>query len=413
MPKKTRNAKLLQDEEDGSKDDNGGDDSDEDVGQYFCSSCGEQLAPKSKFCSSCGASQSRIPWSPLCCGSCCCIFGVVLVVLGFVTTIFFNSWLKTSVEQIGGAVLGTHVSVEAVNFRPIEGRIHITEFDVDSPAPFKGNFISLEEFILDVGPLSLLTGWLSSFTSPLEMEEVRLNECNVDIVVDMVPTSTSNAQSVVKHATDVTHQLTAQGVIPPLPTGETMAADTVKAMTVKVKIGRLTLSNIKVGARISSLPEVKFDLATIELTDIGKDKDGVYLYELIHILVQSLLMAILKASPESVQSFLAGDLGKFLSKEGLDLGDLHFDSGHGIESIGAFSGWAAGQASLLPLRAASIGATMTEEALKVGSKITSMENSANMAMTSANLKMGEKATEEFGKLTNGFANGFASVLNHN
>mmetsp|Transcript_37883 Transcript_37883/g.80206 ORF Transcript_37883/g.80206 Transcript_37883/m.80206 type:complete len:423 (-) Transcript_37883:404-1672(-) len=422
MPRKTRNAKLLRDEEDGSKeDDNSGSDSDEEEEEqeedrFHCPKCGEKLPKNSAQCASCQApQQSCCPCSRVCWSS--CIFGIAFVVVAYVLTIFFNSWLKTSLEQIGGAVLGTDVTLQAVNFSPIEGRIHFTELAIDSPTPFKGNFLSLEEFVLDVDPLSLSLGCLLGFSAPLVMEEVKLKDCNVDIVVDMVaaplPTSTSNAQSIANHANDVTHQLTGQGANSPQPIDETMAAHTAKAMPVKIKIGRLTLSNIKVGVRISSLPEATFNLATIELTDIGKDKGGVYPYELIDILVQSLLMAVLKASPDSVQAFLAGDLRKSLSMDGLDLGDLNFDSGHGPESIGAFSGWAAGQASLIPLRAASLGASMTEKALEAGSKITSMQNSANMAMANANLKMGEKATEEFGKLTTGFANGFASVLNHN
>eukprot|EP00429_Kryptoperidinium_foliaceum_P096333 CAMPEP_0176247784 /NCGR_PEP_ID=MMETSP0121_2-20121125/33132_1 /TAXON_ID=160619 /ORGANISM="Kryptoperidinium foliaceum, Strain CCMP 1326" /LENGTH=487 /DNA_ID=CAMNT_0017587447 /DNA_START=13 /DNA_END=1471 /DNA_ORIENTATION=- len=400
---------------------------DGEASEDICASCGAQLEGGHSFCPKCGEkrpSRRAIPTKRLACGccTCCACLGICMVVIAICACVYLNQIVKIGLHAVGSALLGVDVSVEEVDVRLDQGRASMANLIVASPEGYKEDLFQLGRFDFDVAPSSLLSGWLSDFTNPVVIEDLSVFDVGVNIENKLFSTE-NNAQTVVSHMDQTTksispdlEQKVMHPELPDLQTG-------IKAMEVKIRVDSLKIRNISISASLPPLPAVRYVLKEVEVQDVGKKGDGVYLYEFIEIFVRALLMSVVKAAPESVQVNLASAFGEDLWKE-LDVGHVLFDSGKGLERIGEFAGWVSAQAALMPLKMAAMGAKigaksvgmgvkMNEEALKIGTELTGAMENARMKALNEQVALGAKAAEEAAKVslafTNGFARAFAAV----
>jgi len=324
------------------------------------------------------------------------------------------------VESVGSHLMGVGVTLEGVNFSVMQGRVSMTDLDVASPKGYSGDLLKLGRFVFDVSPLSLLWGWVSDFSKPIELEEVSLKFVDVWIEMQTLPTPESNAQEVVANMNKKVASIAkvAPSVTTPMPT--LSPEEDVKVSMAKIKANRVELSNITASVTLQPLAPISYTLQRILIEDVGKKHDGVYLYEFIEILVRAILMSVIKAAPSNIKSNLAKGFGVDLWRE-LDFDSMDLDMGHGLEKMGEFSGWVTAEAALMPVRMAATGAKMTAkaveagtdintEALKIGAKLTGMSISAQAKAANAGVKASAKAAEEMAKLSTGFTNGFTTAL---
>jgi len=392
-----------------------------------CHACGSDVDRNAKFCPTCGAKQRRREASPLanqkaigcCCGCCLCtlIVGVVAIVC---LVLSLNSFIKFAVESVGSTLMGVPVTLDSVNFSVMQGRISLNDLDVASPQGYTDDLFQLGRFVFDVSPMSLLWGYMSTFSKPVELEEATIQNIDIWIEMQTLPTPGSNAQVVVHTMNEQVARIAkvAPSLTTPMPT--LSPGDTIKVGTAKVKADRVELSNITAAVTLQPLAPIAYTLQRVLVKDVGKKSDGVYLYEFIEILVRALLMSVIKAAPANIQSNLAKGFGVDLWRE-LDFDGMDLDMGHGFEKMGEFSGWVTAQAALMPVHMAAASAEMTShalqtgvdlntEALKIGSKLTGIGVSAQTKAAAAGVKASAKAAEEMAHLTTGFTSGFANAL---
>mmetsp|Transcript_28639 Transcript_28639/g.79918 ORF Transcript_28639/g.79918 Transcript_28639/m.79918 type:complete len:412 (+) Transcript_28639:99-1334(+) len=399
-------------------------DSDEEESEDMCAACGAQMQDGDAFCPKCGEKRQTsrgIPAKRVACGCCACFacLGVVALIVVLCLCLHLNQIIKVGLHVVGSALLGVDVSADAVNVRLDQGRASITNLTVASPEGFRDDLFQLRRFVFDVAPSSILSGWTSDFTKPVVIEDFSVFDVAVNIE-NKLPSMENNAKDILSHMDRTTTQV-APKVEQEVTHPETPDAQTgIKAMEVRIRVDRLWIRNISVSAAFPPLPLVRYVLKEVEVQDVGKKGDGVYLYEFIEIFVRALLMSVVKAAPESVQVNLASAFGEDLWKE-LDVGHVLFDSGKGLERIGEFAGWVSAQAALMPLKMAAMGAKigaksvgmgvkMNEEALKIGTELTGAMENARMKALNEQVALGAKAAEEAAKVSLAFTNGFARAF---
>lgn len=375
-----------------------------------CQACGKALPSNAAFCSKCGTKQYQSSCNPkrICC-CCCCCCGITILIVGCAVAallFFMNGWVKVAIETVGTAVLGVKVSLDSINIGLIEGRVSINDLKVTSPQGYDDRFMELGRFVFDLSPVSVLTGYFSGFMKPIVLEEVTLTNLGVIIDMSALTGGNSNVEAIVDHM----NQVVGQTIAPVLPSTQPPSTEEVmdiglKVMSAKVEADRIRMANISAAVSIAGWSPIEYTLNEILIEDVGKKHDGVYVYELIEILVRSLLMAVIQAAPENIRANLAMAFGQNLARE-LDYAALHFDMGQGLEKVGEFTGWAAKEVALLPVRMATTGAKLTGEALEVGTALTGFGIKANMAAAKLGMDASLKAAEAMAKLTQGFTSGF-------
>ncbi|MCW8093366.1 hypothetical protein [Alteromonas sp. ASW11-130] len=94
---------------------------------------------------------------------------VIIVVGGIVWYVMSgaNEFLKTQIEKKGSRYLGTTVSVSGVNLKFREGRLEISELEIDNPEGFSDeDAFSVDNMAFDLG---------NSFDEPYHVQELTIN----------------------------------------------------------------------------------------------------------------------------------------------------------------------------------------------------------------------------------------------
>mmetsp|Transcript_23575 Transcript_23575/g.67532 ORF Transcript_23575/g.67532 Transcript_23575/m.67532 type:complete len:418 (-) Transcript_23575:207-1460(-) len=393
----------------------------------FCEACGASLEGDHAFCPKCGAkrpSQSAVAKRLACgCCACCGCLGLTLIAVVFCLAFYLNDILKVGVHTVGSAFMGVDVSLDAVNIGLMSGRASITNLTVASPPGYNENLFELDRFVFDVAPASLMHGWASDFVKPIIIEDFTVYGCEVNLEAKML-SQENNALTVISHmdqttkkiSPEVEEEIKDEVEHPKLPDVQT----SIKAMEMKIRVDRLSMQNISVSASFPPIPAVRYTLREVEVRDVGKKTDGVYMYEFIDIFVRALLMSVVKGAPAAVRVNLASAFGEDLWKN-LDVSHILFDNGNGLEKLGEFAGWVSGEAALMPIKAAAMGAEigakavgmgakMNWEALKLGTKINSAVLNANTKAINEQVALGAKATETAAKLGLAFTNGMTKAF---
>mmetsp|Transcript_71927 Transcript_71927/g.159141 ORF Transcript_71927/g.159141 Transcript_71927/m.159141 type:complete len:365 (-) Transcript_71927:63-1157(-) len=267
---------------------------------------------------------------------CACCSGCIGCGLSCVLLLIFlafnlNRWLAAAIETVGGSLLGVNVSVSSVHIGLIEGRASISRLLVASPPGFQGTFLDLDNAVFDIGPASLLAVMTSN--RPLELEELSI--MNLHVFIDQLAPKMSNALVEVQHMCSVTQART-----PTAATSKEAAEDppakALNAMTTKIRVGRIQFDNITVDVcnhPCEASGPSRFTLRKNLIKHVGSSAEGVYLYEVIEMLIFSILQSVIKAAPNHLRRKLLKALGNSLG-EVLNYGDVAFDvAGDGRQEV--------------------------------------------------------------------------------
>ncbi|CAE8692105.1 unnamed protein product, partial [Polarella glacialis] len=117
-------------------------------------------------------------------------------------------------------------------------------------------------------------------------------------------------------------------------------------MTKKIMVDKLTFHNISTKLCLHPLCDVAkpgyFWIKQVQVSNVGKKTGGVYLWELLEIIVHALLVAAVQNAPSQLGGNLAGSLGSALLKS-LDYDQIHYDVGNGLQLAGVWTGWQLGR----------------------------------------------------------------------
>jgi len=232
------------------------------------------------------------------------------------------------------------------------------------------------------------------------LEQDSYSNWNVKTIADHVSQKLANPQPLAEHL-------------------EEDVGEGLHTMTGKYRADKIVLSNISISVCVhpmcdAGLP-VMYNVDKIFISDVGKKGNGVFLYQLVEILIETLLMAVVKSAPANLQLNLVNAVGAGLeiAADKLDYGMVHFDSGNGngIQEVGTIAGWVAGEAAALPTKVAASNAKLGLEALKVNTALTNKAIATQTAITNSEIgtqvklnSMGVRMNVESNKIGAGFTN---------
>jgi hypothetical protein len=218
---------------------------------------------------------------------------VVLVVAAGALLYYVDSMAKKAIEYGGTEALGVATTLEQINISLLSGEARFNDLNVANPSGF-----SQPLFMgLGTGEFAVSLDSLSGDT--VVIPKVRF----ADILVNLEQKDkTNNIQPILDRIKSLSGSSPAHG--PSASAGQGK----------KFVLERLTIENVQVNAALDLLghsTKVNLVLPKIELRDLGKDKGGMPMEELVQKVVQAILDAAAKSSgslsPE-LASLLKGEL---------------------------------------------------------------------------------------------------------
>lgn len=85
------------------------------------------------------------------------VFGIFLVVTGLLWWLFADTLIKQAIERTGASVVGAKVELDAVDFRPWDGVVHLTRLRVANPEAPMRNLMEADQISVDLLLEPLLT----------------------------------------------------------------------------------------------------------------------------------------------------------------------------------------------------------------------------------------------------------------
>ncbi len=218
---------------------------------------------------------------------------VVLVVAAGALLYYVDSMAKKAIEYGGTEALGVATTLEQINISLLSGEASFNDLNVANPRGF-----SQPLFMgLGIGEFAVSLDSLSGDT--VVIPKVRF----ADILVNLEQKDkTNNIQPILDRIKSLSGSSSAAGSSASAGPGK------------KFVLERLTIENVQVNAALDLLghsTKVNLVLPKIELRDLGKDKGGMPMEELVQKVVQAILDAAAKSSgslsPE-LASLLKGEL---------------------------------------------------------------------------------------------------------
>eukprot|EP00418_Pyrodinium_bahamense_P061740 CAMPEP_0179089216 /NCGR_PEP_ID=MMETSP0796-20121207/40637_1 /TAXON_ID=73915 /ORGANISM="Pyrodinium bahamense, Strain pbaha01" /LENGTH=397 /DNA_ID=CAMNT_0020786763 /DNA_START=339 /DNA_END=1532 /DNA_ORIENTATION=- len=205
----------------------------------------------------------------------------------------------------------------------------ISHLSIASPPGFgPDDFLELAKGSFDLNFLSL-------FVSPFELQQLAVHDCR--IAIDQKHDHDSNAYRIIEHAQKATRRNLLRR-----HDNETLA-DELQMLGNKIKVETLQLTDITSKLCIHPICDtsgpVILGIRRVVVQDVGRKGEGVYLYELLEMIVHALLAAALQAAPTQLSAILARGLGSAMQsgKALLDYESLHIDVGEGLIELGSWT----------------------------------------------------------------------------
>ncbi|MEI6218389.1 MAG: AsmA family protein [bacterium] len=181
---------------------------------------------------------------------------VVVVILG--VTLFGGEMVKGAVNGFGPMVMGVPVTLEKASFRPLTGRIKLTNLHVGNPNGFK------TPALFDLGEVEIELNGKSLFSDTIVIHKIAV----------VAPHITYEKSLLDSNFTALMKQL--EGDTKKKPEGEPVDAKTKKGGK-KVVIDELVITDPALNVSITAAGGhyIPVKLGKIELKDIGKEHGGV------------------------------------------------------------------------------------------------------------------------------------------
>lgn len=264
---------------------------------------------------SAGCSLPRICWLYLPC--------ILAVLIGIVTVALLtvNAWAGTAISTAISHILGVPATVGSVDIALFSARSDIKDLRISSPPSYSTDFLTLQTGVIDLRIWSLLQ-------NPVEIQEISLR--NLVLSIDQRIDGDSNVKGLIGHANLIEH--------PKNP-----GARLVHTMTQKIIVDKISLINISTRVCIHPLCDAikpgLFTAQKVQVSNLGRNTGGVYLYELVGAVVHALLVATIRASPVDISGQLSGALGKEFSHAlgKIDYGQVQYDIGEGLKTAAQFT----------------------------------------------------------------------------
>jgi len=217
---------------------------------------------------------------------------VVLVLAVGGLLYYVDSMAKQAIEYGGSEALGVATTLEQINISLLGGSVSLSGLDIANPSGFKKKtFLGL-----GAGEIAVSLGSLMSDT--VVIPKLRF----ADILVNL---EQKNKQSNIDPILSRAKSMSGTGEKTTKPTAGSSDAGK------KFILEHLVIENVKVDAALEMLgqtADVNMVLPKIELRDLGKDKGGLPMPELVQKVVQVILDAVAKSSAN-----LSPDLAKLLN----------------------------------------------------------------------------------------------------
>ncbi|CAJ1374642.1 unnamed protein product [Effrenium voratum] len=199
-------------------------------------------------------------------------------------------------------------SVGSVEISPLSARWSLSDLEVASPPGFgQYSFLTLGSGVFDLSFRSVIF-------NPLQLQELTLQDVHLNI--DQHVDGSSNAKSIMEHITKASSSAQSKQF------NEVI-------MTKKVIVDKISFSNIVTRLCLHPSCEMSpppyFVIKKVEVSDVGKKEGGVYVPDLLQVIVRAVVVAAIRAAPHQLGNPLAESLGAGLL-QALDYAQIHYAS---------------------------------------------------------------------------------------
>ena len=242
----------------------------------------------------------------------------LILILVLLVMVFINSIAKSAITTAGTSTLGVDTSLDSISIGLFSGHSSIDGVSVANPKGFDGDFLDLSEGVLDVNLSSLLG-------DVIEVRQIALEGLNVQFVQKIDGSNVSRILDNVKGSTSAVSDKPAKDESDP-GSSRKFVIDQLKVTNVKVSVAVEPISSATAPSTVT--------INQIIVKDIGKKKDGADLDQLIAIVVQSVVDAVIKSAPSEIPAIMMqGIEGGLSNLTSFDFGNVQFDGGKGLQDV--------------------------------------------------------------------------------
>ena len=244
---------------------------------------------------------------------------VALIVIVILLVMFFiNSIAKSAITTAGSSTLGVDTSLDSISIGLLSGHSSIDGLAVANPKGFDGDFLDLSEGVLDVNLSSLLG-------DVIEVKQVGLDGLQIQFIQKIDGSNVNKILDNVKTSSKAT---------PEKPSKDDASSDSSRRFI----IDELRVTNVKVSVAVEPISKATapstITINKIIIKNIGKKQNGADLDQLMAIVVQSVVDAVIKAAPSEIPAIMMqGIEGGLSNLTSFDFGDVQFDGGKGLQNV--------------------------------------------------------------------------------
>ncbi len=244
---------------------------------------------------------------------------VALIVIVILLVMFFiNSIAKSAITTAGSSTLGVDTSLDSISIGLLSGHSSIDGLAVANPKGFDGDFLDLSEGVLDVNLSSLLG-------DVIEVKQVGLDGLQIQFIQKIDGSNVNKILDNVKTSSKAT---------PETPSKDGDSSDSSRRFI----IDELKVTNVKVSVAVEPISKATapstISINKIIIKDIGKKQNGADLDQLMAIVVQSVVDAVIKAAPSEIPAIMMqGIEGGLSNLTSFDFGNVQFDGGKGLQNV--------------------------------------------------------------------------------
>jgi len=261
-------------------------------------------------------------WAPAWCSSRKCriltLAFVTPVLLLAIAHLIFNAFVSHLIATSCRHLLGVKTVVNHVDMGFLSSRSELYGLSIANPEGIAGNFLDVDEAVLDIYAPSW---WSSSESSPVEIQDLSLHGVRLTIV--QTPDLNSNWVMLEDHVRKVLprHMLSKE-------------LDMLEHMKMKIVADKVEFGDITVTWVTPLLNQVPVHIQGIKFTDVGKKRNGIHILDFVGIVSNAMMNAAMAAGPSNVGAAnfdSTRDGGNAMLD---DYSGLQLDAGAGFVNLG-------------------------------------------------------------------------------